>query len=163
VKLSGESLNNRNFLPYLYNCLSETGINGKSFVFQIDYSEYRAHPAIVKNFILGIKKAQCLFAFDHFGFGQFRSLDLQELPIDYLKIDGAFIRDLLDNPEHRSTIKRVISASRPLNIKTIAKSVENANTLAALWNLGVDAVQGYFLQEPSEVMKYNFSYQNEDE
>ncbi len=162
VKLSGESLNNKNLLPHLYNCLQETGTNGKSLVFQIDYAESRIRPAILKNFILGIKKVNCQFAFDHFGFGKFRSMDLQEPPIDYIKIDGAFIRNLLDNPEYRATIKRVISASRPLNIKTIAKSVEDANTLASLWNLGVDAVQGYFLQEPSGNMKYDFSY-NEDE
>lgn len=157
IKLSGESLDNKNLLPYLYSCLQEAGIDGKSLVFQIDYAEFRTRPTILKNFISGIKKVHCQFAFDHFGFGKFRSIDLQSLPIDYLKIDGAFVRDLLSNPEHRATIKRAISASRPLNIKTIAKSVEDANTLASLWNLGVDAVQGYFLQEPSENMKYDFS------
>jgi diguanylate cyclase (GGDEF)-like protein len=162
VKLSGESLDNKNLLPHLYNCLRETGVNGQSLVFQIDYAESRTRPTILKNFILGIKKVHCQFAFDHFGFGKFKSMDLQNFPIDYLKIDGAFVRDLLIDPDHKKTVKRVISASRPLNIKTIAKSVEDANTLALLWNLGVDAVQGYFLQEPSEIMKYDFSYNDDD-
>lgn len=158
VKLSGKSLDNKKFLLHLYNCLKETGINGNALVFQVDYAEYRTRPAVLKNFILGIKKVHCQFSFDHFGFGKFKSMDLSGLPIDYLKIDGIFVRDLLINPDHRATIKRVISATKPLKIKTIAKSVENANTLAVLWNLGVNAVQGYFLQEPSEIMKYNFSH-----
>lgn len=163
VKLSGKSLDSKKFLIHLYDCLKETGINGKSIVFQVDYSEYRTRPAVLKNFIWGIKKVHCQFAFDHFGFGKFKSMDLRDLPIDYLKIDGIFVRDLLINPDHRATIKRVISATKPLKIRTIAKSVENASTLAALWNLGVDAVQGYFLQEPSEIMKYNFSHDESDD
>ncbi|MCI0447693.1 EAL domain-containing protein, partial [bacterium] len=60
---------------------------------------------------------------------------------------------------HQNTIKYIQSTANQCNIKTIAKSVENANTLAMLWNIGVDAVQGYFIQEPHDKMCFNIALQ----
>jgi len=125
-------------------------------VFQIDYVEYINNPQNVISFIEQIKKAGCRIAFDHFGFGEYSENQLKDLGIDFIKIDGSFTRNMLNQPSHQKTIKHIQETAQSCNVKTIAKSVENANALAMLWNVGVDAVQGYFIQEPNESMRFDF-------
>jgi FOG: EAL domain len=85
---------------------------------------------------------------------------LKEYSVGYLKIDGSFSQNLLNNNESQAIMKNIIEVTRRNDVKTIAKSVENANTLALLWNLGIDAVQGYFLQKPADTMQFDFDLNN---
>ena len=111
----------------------------------------------MKNFIGVIKKeCGCQVALDQIGFSQITDTILNDYSVDYLKIDGSFSQNLNNNEDSQNVIRELVEVSQRNNVKTIAKSVENANTLALLWNMGVNAVQGYFLQEPSDRMRFDF-------
>lgn len=156
LKISGYSLSSEKIQKCLQYYLKKAKIDGSNLVFQVDYSEYIHNPKRVEAFIENVAKARCKVAFDHFGFGEYSVAQLTELSVDFIKIDGTFTRGLLKTPSHENTIKRIQEAARTAKIKTVAKSVEDANTLALLWNVGVDFVQGYFIQEPNDKMRFNF-------
>jgi len=158
LSLSIHTYKDANFIETLISEIKLHEINPSLLVFQINYADVQSNPAALKNFISFIKE-QCgaQLAFDHVGFSNITSSILDEYPVDYLKIEGAFTQKLLNNRESRQTIKDILKISQKRGIRTIMKSVEDANTLALLWNIGVDAVQGYFLQRPSDNMQFDFS------
>ncbi|ORU93348.1 MAG: response regulator receiver protein [Cycloclasticus sp. symbiont of Bathymodiolus heckerae] len=161
VSISNVTYRNASFMEALVSGLKFYNIDASLIVFQINYSDVKTDPTVLKNFISVVKKeCGCQLAFDHIGFSQITDKTLQEYSVDYLKIDGSFSQNLLNNKESQDIIKNIIDVTRRNNVKTIAKSVENANTLALLWNLGIDAVQGYFLQKPADSMRFDFDLNN---
>ncbi|AGS39273.1 EAL domain-containing protein [Cycloclasticus zancles] len=161
ISISNITYRNTPFIETLVSELKFYNIDASLLVFQISFSDVKIEPTVLKNFITVIKKeCGCQIAFDQIGFSQITDSILKEYHVDYLKIDGTFSQNLLNNEESQQTIKDLIQVTRRNNVKTIAKSVENANTLALLWNLGIDAVQGYFLQEPSDIMRFDFDLNN---
>jgi len=157
LKISGYSINSDKIIKCLYYYLKKANINGQALVFQIDYVEFINHPEQVIAFMEKLTKAGCRIAFDHFGFGEYSVDRLKDLPIDFIKIDGSFMRNMQRHPSHLKTIENIQSMATECAIKTIAKSVENAEVLSTLWNMGVNSVQGYFIQEPNETMRFDFS------
>ena len=161
ISISNITYRNSSFIETLVSELKRYNIDASLLVFQISFSDVKIEPTILKNFISVIKKeCGCQVAFDQIGFSQITDQMLQEYSVDYLKIDGTFSQNLLNNTESQEIIKDIIEVTRRNNVKTIAKSVENANTLALLWNIGIDAVQGYFLQKPSDTMLFDFDLKN---
>lgn len=161
ISISNITYRNASFMETLVNELKFYNIDASLLVFQISFSDVKIEPTILKNFITVVKKkCGCQVAFDQIGFSQITDKVLKEYYVDYLKIDGTFSQNLLNNEESQRVIKEIIEVTRRNNVKTIAKSVENANTLALLWNIGIDAVQGYFLQEPSDIMRFDFDLNN---
>jgi Amt family ammonium transporter len=92
--------------------------------------------------------ARCRFALDDFGSGISSFLYLKTLPVDFLKIDGQFIKQIADDPVDRSMVEAICKVGRALGIATVAESVETAAVLGELERLGVDFVQGYHLARP---------------
>ncbi|MGH8549280.1 MAG: EAL domain-containing protein [Methylococcales bacterium] len=156
LKISGYSIGSEKIQKCLEYYLKKAKIDGRLLVFQIDYSEYIHNPQRVKVFMQNVAGLKCRIAFDHFGFGEYSVSQLTELPLDFIKIDGTFSRGLVNTRAYQKTIETIQNAAQIAAIKTVAKSVEDANTLAMLWNLGVDFVQGYFIQEPHDKMLFNF-------
>jgi diguanylate cyclase (GGDEF)-like protein len=157
ISISNATYRNDSFMETLVSELTLHNIDASLLVFQISFSDVKTEPTILKNFINLVKKeCGCQIAFDQIGFSQITDKMLKEYCVDYLKIDGTFSQNLINNKESQDIIKNIIEVTRRNNVKTIAKSVENANTLALLWNIGIDAVQGYFLQEPSDTMRFDF-------
>jgi len=91
----------------------------------------------------------CKFALDDFEVGFLTFTHLQRLPVDYLKIDGAFIRDLDTNPTNKALVQAINSVAHALGIATIAEYVENAAIWEILRELEIDCGQGYYLGKPS--------------
>lgn len=158
IKISGDSLIGDRFANCLYHYLRKAGISGENLVFQVDYSEYINNRDRFAEFVKAIKRAKCRVAFDHFGFGKFSAEELKKLPLDFIKIDGTFTRQLEKKAAYRQTVEIIQSVATECRIRTIAKSVEDARTLARLWNMGINAAQGYFIQEPEEQMRYSFQF-----
>lgn len=157
LKLSIQSVKSPAFLDALLADLKSHNLNGSQLVFQVDYTEALAEHTAVKQFVKHLKKnSKCKFAFDHVGFGELTEQTLDQYVVDFIKIDGTFTRNLVNNPAYQNTIRQVLAAAKNRKIPVIAKSVEDANSLATLWNLGVDLVQGYFLQRPSDEMNFDF-------
>lgn len=157
ICLSNTTYRHDSFMETLMNELRLNDIDSSLLVFQINFSDVKTEPIIVKKFTSVIKKeTNCQIAFDQIGFSQITDRILSNYHVDYLKIDGSFSQNLINNKESQDTIKNIIEITRRNDVKTIAKSVENANTLALLWNIGIDAAQGFFLQEPSGTMHFDF-------
>lgn len=157
IKLSGMTLNDKSFPPWLSKQLNTIKLPGDSIVFEISESMAIRHPAQVKKFINWLKVLHCRSALDHFGTHP-KSMDImKDLAADYLKIDRSFMHNLSDNKENRDKVKSIVGTAHSQNKLTIAEFVQDANSLSVLWQCGVDYIQGYFLQRPDADMMYEFS------
>ena len=99
-------------------------------------------------FVTAVAERGCGLALDDFGTGYGGFSYLKRLPVDYLKIDIEFVRDLVTEPASRQVVEAVVSLARGFGIKTVAEGVEDAGTLELLEQLGVDYAQGYHLGRP---------------
>lgn len=157
IKLSGKSLGDETLLPWINERLKQARLQGDSVVFEIAESAAVTQLKEAKNFTRGLKELHCGFTLDHFGSGINSFHLLKHLPADYLKIDGTFMRKLANNPENQAMIKSITEMAHSMGKLTIAEFVEDAGSLAVLWQCGVNYIQGHFLQEPNEILAYDFS------
>jgi multidomain signaling protein FimX len=110
------------------------------------------HPAETQKLARGLKEAGMRFALEHYGTGIDPLGLLASLPLDFIKIDGSLMQGLPDDPLLQSKVSTLIDAARERGIETIAERVEDANTMAVLWQLGVQHLQGFLIQAPEEVV-----------
>ena len=99
-------------------------------------------------FITVLKEMGCFFVLDDFGQGLSSFSYLKSLPLDFIKIDGAFVREMVDDPIQAALVSSIRDIGKVMGLQTIAESVENKATFDALVEIGVDYVQGYFLDRP---------------
>ena len=114
-------------------------------------------PAHVERQIAVLREFGCQFALDDFGTGYSSFSYLQKLKFDYIKIDGSFVRDLMNNPVDQKMIKLIAEIGREAGMRTIAEYVQNARSLERLGELGVDMAQGYFVGRPTRLPKFRSS------
>ncbi len=151
VNLSGRSFADKKLLPLIRNELAETGIDPASLVFEITETALIENMAAAQLFIAELKSLGFRFALDDFGIG-FSSFNyIKLLPVDYLKIDGSFVRNLPHDTVDQHLVKAMVEVSRGLGKKTIAEFVENEETLRLLREYGVDYAQGYHIGKPRHV------------
>lgn len=156
VKLSAKSALDETLLPWISEQLKKTRLQGNSLVFEISESSAVTHLKQVKAFAAGLKELHCGFSLEHFGNGMNSFQLLKHIPADYLKIDGSFMHNLASNQENQAMVKSITEMAHSMGKTTIAEFVEDANSLAVLWQSGVNYIQGHFLQEPGEEMNYDF-------
>lgn len=132
------------------------GFKPKYLCFEADEEAILAAPAEARTFMQAVKKLGCAFTVDNFGNNMSNLNQLKDLPIDCLKIAGAHIRDLGEDHVAQTSLKALIHIAKAMEKKVIAKSVERAEDLAILWNLGVDYVQGHYFQEAGSHLSYDF-------
>ncbi|WP_126456122.1 EAL domain-containing protein [Sulfuriflexus mobilis] len=157
IKLSGYSLNDPSLLPWLSEQLKEYRVSGDAVVFELDEASAFMHLNESKNLIAGLKQLHCKVVLDHFGSGLNSIKNLRHLDVDYLKIDGDLINGLADDNQSQEAVKSIIQTAHSMGKLTIAEFVQDANCLALLWQYGVNYIQGYFLQEPSTELNYDFT------
>ena len=102
-------------------------------------------------FICELKELGCSFALDDFGVGFTSFLYLKQLDVDYIKIDGSFVRKLNENKSDQLFVRAITDVARGMGIKTIAEFVENEDTMKLLKTIGVDYAQGYYIGKPAPV------------
>ncbi|MCL4316637.1 MAG: EAL domain-containing protein, partial [Gammaproteobacteria bacterium] len=156
IKLFEDTLCDSELLLWLSERLKAARLPGDALIFVA--SESAAVNALkeVKLLAHGLKELRCQFGLDHFG----KSADvnyLKHLPLHYLKIDGGFLADLASNPQHQAKVKAINEMAHGMNLLTVAECVQDASTLAVLWQYGVDFVQGYYFQKPTDSLNYDFS------
>ncbi|MEO5702428.1 MAG: EAL domain-containing protein [Gammaproteobacteria bacterium] len=159
IKLCEYTIKDESLLPWLSEFIKATRLEADSLVFELSEATALSQLPETQIFIKGLKELRCRFSLDHFGSNLNSIAQLKRLPagIDYLKVDASFQDKLSTNTENQNAVKSINEAARSLGIATIAEGVEDAGTLAVLWQLGVNYVQGYYLQKPGEALDYDFS------
>ena len=148
INLSGHSLNDEQFLTYITRQLDETGVPTEKIVFEI--TETAAIRSLRNaNHLIGLLKERgCRFALDDFGSGVSSFAYLKTLPVDVIKIDGLFVRDMADDPLDLAMVRSINEIAQLMGKTTVAESVEAAATMEKLREIGVDYAQGYWLAPP---------------
>jgi len=148
INLSGASIGNEEFLEFVRAQIVASGVNPSSLCFEITETAAIANLASAMHFMGELKKMGCCFSLDDFGSGLSSFTYLKNLPVDYLKIDGSFIRDVVDDPHDRAMVEAISRVGRAMGLTTIAEYVENDTILELLQHIGIDYVQGHALEVP---------------
>ncbi len=153
INLSGQSLGDDKFLPFVIDQFHRSGIDGKKICFEITETAAIANFSQASRFIQALKELGCRFALDDFGTGLSSFGYLKHFPVDYLKIDGSFVRGLLHDPIDREMVRSINEIGHLTGKKTIAEFAENAEIVEVLRGLGVDYAQGYGISQPQKVSR----------
>lgn len=148
INLSGQSINDEEFLDFLKQLLESSSAPLDKITFEITETIASKSLAFTKQFIHTIKEFGCKFSLDDFGSGYSSYSYLKNLNVDYLKIDGAFVKDIANNKADVAIVKSMNEIAHSLGLKTIAEYVENDEIMDILKEIGVDYAQGYGVQKP---------------
>lgn len=148
INLSGNSLNDDYFLDFIADLFRSTNVPTHKICFEVTETATIANLTKAADFIRQVKLMGCEFALDDFGTGLSSYEYLKSLPVDYLKIDGCFVRDMVNNPIDYAVVKSINEIGHFMGKKTIAEFVENDAIAEKLREIGVDFVQGYGIERP---------------
>lgn len=148
INLSGQSLSNEEFLAFLQEKVGAGELPAESICFEITETAAIASLASATTFMRAMKSLGCQFALDDFGSGLSSFGYLKKLPVDYLKIDGMFVKDVLDDPVDDALVKAIHEIGHVLGKQTIAEFVENDGVRDRIKAIGIDYGQGYGLARP---------------
>ncbi|HEX3131245.1 MAG TPA: EAL domain-containing protein [Thermoanaerobaculia bacterium] len=148
INLSGQSIGDEYFLEYVLEEMELTGVEPTRICFEITETAAVGNLTQAMRFIEVLKKFGCRFVLDDFGSGLSSFAYLKNLSVDFLKIDGGFVRDMVGSPVQRALVESIHQIGQVMGIRTIAESVENRQTLDVLREIGVDYVQGYGISLP---------------
>ncbi|OFZ67140.1 MAG: hypothetical protein A2V79_11035 [Betaproteobacteria bacterium RBG_16_56_24] len=148
INISGQSLCDADFLRFATGRIDEIGIDPQRICFEITETAAIAHLNLATRFISTLRAKGCSFSLDDFGSGLSSFAYLKNLKVDYLKIDGGFVKDMADDPIGRAMVAAVHVVGQAMGIQTIAEFVETPEILAALAEIGVDYAQGYGIARP---------------
>lgn len=151
VNLSGSSLSDPTLLDFISHGMNQFDFKNNRFCFEITETEAIFDLDVARHIILSLRDRGCLFALDDFGSGLSSFTYLKHLPVDYLKIDGSFVRGMVSNPVDQSIVEQIHQVGKRLNLPTVAEFVEDRETLHALRKLGIDYVQGHLFAQPKPV------------
>jgi diguanylate cyclase (GGDEF)-like protein/PAS domain S-box-containing protein len=148
INLSGNSLNDVNLSQYINTKLDEFKISPDNVCFEITETAAITNLQMAKKLMEDLKSFGCLFALDDFGSGLSSFEYLKNLPVDYLKIDGCFVRDMVNNKVDHAMVAAINQIGHVMDIQTIAEFVENDQIIHKLKILDVDYAQGYAISRP---------------
>ena len=148
INLSGQSLGDEQFLNFVLAKLESTAVPANTICFEITETSAIANLMQGIGFMTTLKKLGCSFALDDFGSGLSSFAYLKTLPVDFLKIDGVFVKGIVDDPIDFAMVKSISEIGKLMGIQTVAEFVENEAILQKLQTLGLDYVQGYAIGRP---------------
>ncbi|MDH5766815.1 MAG: EAL domain-containing protein, partial [Gammaproteobacteria bacterium] len=152
INLSGFSITDPQFISYVLEQKKKYRIPGKVVCFEITETVAIKNLAMARQFMRDLKKEGFMFALDDFGSGLSSFGYLNALPVDFIKIDGIFVKDISTNPVNRAIVKSISEIGNVMSKKTIAEYVESAGIAEILKDLGVDYAQGYYFSQPEPVL-----------
>jgi diguanylate cyclase (GGDEF)-like protein/PAS domain S-box-containing protein len=153
INLSGQSLGDDKFLPYVIDQFHRSGLDASKICFEITETAAIASFSQANRFIQALKELGCKFALDDFGTGLSSFGYLKHFPVDYLKIDGSFVKEILHDPIDREMVRSINEIGHLTGKQTIAEFAENQEIINMLQSLGVDYAQGYGVSQPQRVLR----------
>jgi EAL domain-containing protein (putative c-di-GMP-specific phosphodiesterase class I) len=157
VKLSGASLRDDKLLPWMRDILKAAHAVPESLVIEVSESVASTNLRPLKTLIEGLEQLHVRLAIDHFGVVPNYANLLKSCDANFLKLDASIVSALSSSQEAQAKVKEITTLAADGNKKVVANAVEDPHTLATIYSTGVDYIQGYFLQEPSTEMNYDFS------
>ncbi len=151
INLSATSLSSPEVSRYLQKVLAAGNFPTDKIIFEITESAAIASYGAAQDFIREIRRHGCKFSLDDFGSGYTSYAHLKNLRTDALKIDGSFVRDMLQNPSDYAMVKSMNDIGHSLGLRTVAEYVESPAILDALREIGVDYAQGYAIHKPCRI------------
>lgn len=148
INISGYSLTDQHFLETMISDIYNSTIPASKLCFEITETTALTNLTSVFSFITTLKKLGCRFAIDNFGIGMASFTYLKDLPIDFLKIDGTWIKSIINDTVDYAMVKSINDIAHLMHLKTIAEYVESQAIFEKLKKLEVDYVQGYWISEP---------------
>jgi diguanylate cyclase (GGDEF)-like protein len=155
INLSGTSLSEDRFLGFVIDELKKQKLPDGAICFEITETAAISNLSRVVHFMQALKQLGCKFSLDDFGSGLSSFTYLKNLPVDYLKIDGQFIRNVAEDSVDQSMVKAIREVGQAMGIKTIAERVETRQVLDKLGSLGVEFAQGYYIARPISVASFD--------
>ncbi len=152
VRLSKETARDATFPDWLDNHLRSSRAEPQRLCFQVNEQAASSYTAQIGALSQGLRQRGFRFALDGFGSGRDPQSLLQSVPMDFVKIDGALIQGLTGDVQLQQRVRALVDVATRKSIQTIAERVEDANTMAILWQIGVQYIQGYFVNEPEQVV-----------
>jgi diguanylate cyclase (GGDEF)-like protein/PAS domain S-box-containing protein len=149
INLSGLSLSDHALSDFVKSCFIKYDINGQNICFEITETAAIHNFELATNFMKNMHQLGCSFSLDDFGTGMSSFSYLKQLPVNHLKIDGSFVRDIADDPIDLAMTRSINEIGHVMGITTIAEFVENEEILQLIKQLGVDYVQGYHIAKPA--------------
>jgi diguanylate cyclase (GGDEF)-like protein/PAS domain S-box-containing protein len=148
INLSGQSIGEGDFLDYVLGEMEASGMPPERLCFEITETAAVANLTRARRFIATLKARGVRFVLDDFGSGLSSFAYLKNLRVDFLKIDGEFVRNLVGDSVQRALVESIHQIGHVMGIRTIAEAVEDRDTLEALRTIGVDYAQGYWIAAP---------------
>jgi PAS domain S-box-containing protein len=152
VRLSQDTVKDGSFVGWLDNQVRATRSDPRRLCFQAHEDVVATHLDRVQKLSAELRGRGFRFAVERFGSGRDPQGMMAAAAIDFIKIDGAIVQSLTSNPELQQRVRLLVEQAKARNIETIAERVEDANTMAVLWQLGVQYIQGYLVHAPEEIV-----------
>jgi len=149
INLSANAFETDDLTGFIRLHLEKNGVPPEAVIFEITESLAVKHLSYVEQQVTSLRKLGSELALDDFGTGYSSFSYLQRLPVDYIKIDGCFVRDLINNPVDQKMVRLIGEIGQEAGMRTIAEYVQGGPTLALLADLGIDMAQGYFIGRPT--------------
>jgi EAL domain-containing protein (putative c-di-GMP-specific phosphodiesterase class I) len=153
INLSGQSLGDDKFLPFVIDQFDTSGLNPGKICFEITETAAIGNYAQANRFINSLRELGCRFALDDFGTGMSSFGYLKHFPVDFLKIDGSFVKEIVHDAIDREMVRSINEIGHLTGKKTIAEFVENDEIISLLRRMGVDYAQGYGVHEPQRIFE----------
>jgi len=148
INLSGQSMGDRNFIHFITEELKNKKIDAEKICFEVTETVAIDNILVAGRFIDILKDMGCVFSLDDFGSGMSSFGYLKQLNVDFLKIDGQFVRDILIDPIDEAMVKSINDIGHTMGLKTIAEYVENSSIYEKLKSMNIDFAQGYGVARP---------------
>jgi diguanylate cyclase (GGDEF)-like protein/PAS domain S-box-containing protein len=153
INLSGQSLGDDKFLPFVIEQFHRSGLDARKICFEITETAAVASFSQANRFIQALKELGCHFALDDFGTGLSSFGYLKHFPVDFIKIDGSFVREILHDSIDREMVRSINEMAHLTGKQTIAEYAENAEIIQMLTSMNIDFAQGYGIAQPQQVLR----------
>jgi EAL domain-containing protein (putative c-di-GMP-specific phosphodiesterase class I) len=148
INLSAVSIGDNELLELIGREIRQRGIEAHRLTFELTETAAMNDLAAAIDFLARLQALGCATALDDFGVGYSSFAYLKDLPVDYVKIDGSFVRDIVSDGVQLAMVKSMNEIARAMGKQTVAEFVENEDVLRMLGEIGVDYAQGYFTGRP---------------